>query len=110
MAKEATRVPHEPDASGGYKVRYRPHDGLCWAALSDTYDTYERACMVATALENRGQLTEIVNVDFDYAPLTDNAKGLRPFCKVCGWRKGGVDSWNGVSCKCGHTAQPIELV
>jgi hypothetical protein len=29
------------------------------------------------------------------------ALGLHPFCNVCGWRKGGVDSWNGRACKCG---------
>lgn len=26
---------------------------------------------------------------------------LHPFCNKCGWRKGGVDSWNGRACKCG---------
>jgi len=26
--------------------------------------------------------------------------GERPWCRVCGWRKGGVDSWDGVRCKC----------
>lgn len=23
------------------------------------------------------------------------------FCKVCGWRQGGIDSWDGKACKCG---------
>lgn len=32
---------------------------------------------------------------------------LRPFCTVCGWRKGGTDSWDGVACKCGKTAGPL---
>jgi hypothetical protein len=27
----------------------------------------------------------------------------RKWCPVCGWRKGGEDSWNGVACKCGHS-------
>ena len=31
-----------------------------------------------------------------------------PFCNECGWRKGGIDSWNGHSCKCGHTAPSVE--
>lgn len=35
---------------------------------------------------------------------------LRPFCQRCGWRKGGPDSWNGVTCKCRHNEQPIENV
>lgn len=26
--------------------------------------------------------------------------GKRPWCRVCGWRKGGVDSWDGARCKC----------
>jgi hypothetical protein len=34
---------------------------------------------------------------------------LRPFCKRCGWRKGGTDSWNGLACKCGETAAPLEI-
>jgi hypothetical protein len=25
----------------------------------------------------------------------------REWCPVCGWRKGGKDSWDGSSCKCG---------
>lgn len=28
-------------------------------------------------------------------------KPKHPFCHVCGWRKGGVDSWDGRACKCG---------
>jgi hypothetical protein len=35
---------------------------------------------------------------------------LRPFCNVCGWRKGGLDSWDGTRCKCGHSSPPIELI
>lgn len=27
---------------------------------------------------------------------------LHPFCNTCGWRKGGIDSWDGRACKCGH--------
>jgi hypothetical protein len=33
---------------------------------------------------------------------------LHPLCDVCGWRKGGMDSWDGVTCKCGHLEPPIE--
>ena len=41
------------------------------------------------------------------APLANpNAR----FCNVCGWRKGGVDSWDGVRCKCGHAEPPIQLI
>lgn len=29
-----------------------------------------------------------------------------PFCQVCGWRKGGKDSWDGSRCKCGHSTLP----
>lgn len=37
-------------------------------------------------------------------------EALRPWCFDCGWRKGGVDSWNGVGCKCGHNEPPLQLV
>lgn len=40
----------------------------------------------------------------------ETATRLRPFCDACGWRKGGPHSWNGVTCKCGYSAPPIELV
>jgi hypothetical protein len=29
-------------------------------------------------------------------------KALYPVCQICGWRKGGVDSWDGHRCKCRH--------
>lgn len=29
-----------------------------------------------------------------------------PFCRVCSWRKGGQDSWDGVRCKCGSSSLP----
>lgn len=32
---------------------------------------------------------------------------LHPMCRRCGWAMGGVDSWNGRACKCGHTAPPF---
>lgn len=31
---------------------------------------------------------------------------IHPPCPRCGWRMGGVDSWNGRACKCGKTAAP----
>lgn len=34
--------------------------------------------------------------------VTGHTRMLHPFCKTCGWRKGGLDSWDGRSCKCGH--------
>lgn len=33
-------------------------------------------------------------------------KRLRPFCRICWWRKGGIDSWDGKACKCGFSAPP----
>ena len=36
----------------------------------------------------------------------DKPKPFRPFCKACGWRMGGPDSWDGKACKCGHDAPP----
>lgn len=35
---------------------------------------------------------------------------LHPWCSDCGWRKGGVDSWDGRACKCGLREPPIERV
>jgi hypothetical protein len=35
---------------------------------------------------------------------------LHPYCNACGWRKGGVDSWNGRACKCGHSEPAIRLI
>lgn len=32
---------------------------------------------------------------------------LHPFCNRCGWRKGGIDSWDGNRCKCGHYEPPM---
>ena len=29
------------------------------------------------------------------------------FCRDCGWRKGGHDSWDGHACRCGHSDPPI---
>ena len=37
--------------------------------------------------------------------MNDDKKS--PFCKKCGWRKGGVDSWNGHACKCGLSERPL---
>ena len=37
-------------------------------------------------------------------------KPLRPYCQKCGWRKGGVDSWDGARCKCGHNEPPMQPV
>lgn len=33
-----------------------------------------------------------------------------PYCNACGWRKGGVDSWTGRACKCGHWEPPIRMI
>ena len=41
------------------------------------------------------------------AASTETPRQFRPFCKDCGWRKGGVDSWDGKACKCGHAELPI---
>lgn len=38
------------------------------------------------------------------------ARTLHPYCNTCGWRKGGLDSWNGRACKCGHSAPAFETV
>jgi len=35
---------------------------------------------------------------------------VHPFCKACGWRKGGVDSWDGQACKCGLSEPAMPYV
>jgi len=40
-------------------------------------------------------------------PSPEKASPLHPYCKVCGWRKGGVNSWDGEACKCGHREPPM---
>lgn len=35
-------------------------------------------------------------------------KRLHPFCRKCGWRRGGVDSWDGRACKCGVSELPYQ--
>jgi hypothetical protein len=44
--------------------------------------------------------------------VSDNPdpKRLHPFCERCGWRKGGVDSWNGHACKCGWYEPPMRRI
>jgi hypothetical protein len=42
------------------------------------------------------------------ANQTPGPQTLHPYCRTCGWRKGGLDSWDGKACKCGHREQPIE--
>src|SRR6516165_10800003 len=42
-----------------------------------------------------------------YTVLSETLKPLHPFCSTCGWRKGGIDSWDGRRCKCGHSELPM---
>ncbi len=42
--------------------------------------------------------------------MSERPQTLHPYCQVCGWRKGGPDSWDGKQCKCGHFAPPIETL
>jgi hypothetical protein len=44
------------------------------------------------------------------AASTPTPKQVSPYCKICGWRKGGVDSWNGRACKCGHSEPIIQPI
>lgn len=51
-----------------------------------------------------------------YIPLVyvPRAGGLIPvplhqWCNVCGWRKGGVDSWDGLRCKCKIMGSPMVI-
>jgi hypothetical protein len=39
--------------------------------------------------------------------LPAGAEPLRPFCFGCGYRRGGPDSWNGTTCRCGVSGEPL---
>lgn len=34
--------------------------------------------------------------------MSDKQLDQTPMCNTCGWHKGGLDSWDGRACKCGH--------
>lgn len=42
--------------------------------------------------------------------LSEKALSLHPMCNVCGWAKGGLDSWNGHACKCGHSSVSFRVL
>lgn len=42
-----------------------------------------------------------------YTVLSPTLKPLHPFCGKCGWRMGGIDSWNGRQCRCRHYEPPM---
>ena len=42
--------------------------------------------------------------------MDETKQVLHPYCNICGWRKGGADSWDGQRCKCGHWEPPIKQV
>lgn len=44
------------------------------------------------------------------AGLSEKQLDQTPMCNVCGWRKGGLDSWNGRACRCGHTSPTFRAI
>jgi hypothetical protein len=44
--------------------------------------------------------------EMSFVATNDKPKPFYPFCTVCGWRKGGIDSWDGYRCKCKLSAMP----
>jgi hypothetical protein len=44
------------------------------------------------------------------AGLTRKQLQLHPLCRECGWAKGGLDSWDGFSCKCRFTSPPFSAL
>ncbi len=52
----------------------------------------------------------VVEMEAPYTPLSPGSlKPLHPFCNVCGWRKGGIHSWDGRACKCRLSELPMVL-
>jgi hypothetical protein len=87
-------------ATDGYSLDYA-HD---YFANMDTVEDYVADVRAAKA-----------ELDAAFGPvLTETAattsKPLHPFCNACGWRKGGLDSWDGHRCKCGLYEPPIKMV
>ena len=44
------------------------------------------------------------------AGLSEKELDLTPMCNTCGWRKGGLHSWNGRACKCGISSQTFRTL
>lgn len=44
------------------------------------------------------------------AAHTPGPQTLHPYCRACGWRKGGPDSWDGKRCKCGLYEPPLQTL
>jgi tRNA(Ile2) C34 agmatinyltransferase TiaS len=42
--------------------------------------------------------------------LTEKQLALHPMCRDCGWRMGGLDSWDGARCKCRKSAPSFRKV
>lgn len=107
------------------------HDvGFCWTAIDlDTYagepsktgwgntpleainELQERLGPPMTADEAQAFIDarRMLDMKAPYTPLTWSGTAMHPICNVCGWRKGGVDSWDGRRCKCGH-AEPYMII
>lgn len=59
-----------------------------------------RACLTGNSMDN---------MDLRDG-LTQQQLALRPMCRKCGWAMGGVDSWNGVACRCGFRSAPYSVL
>lgn len=72
--------------------------------------------MTADAKQPEGNLTEGVAAPLRTVFVTDTylaalrASPLHPYCNACGWRKGGLDSWDGKRCKCGHSEPSFSVL
>lgn len=51
--------------------------------------------------------TERLQVRLELEQIEAAGQPVHEFCNVCGWRKGGIDSWDGNRCKCGHSGIPV---
>lgn len=67
--------------------------------------TREQAAKIRAERRRRMGQPDVVVTNYRPQPF-------HPYCPVCGWRKGGVDSWDGKSCKCRYDnyEPPIKLV
>lgn len=70
---------------------------------AETVTDEQIECLKALALVDDAPIADLCRVALQRAVPTTR----HPFCRVCGWRKGGLDSWDGVACKCKLRAGPF---
>lgn len=81
--------------------------GLLSLARADLVAAMPTASVAASEIcDGRCEYHFVIDAGARETWVAAPSTALRPFCQICGWRKGGRDSWDGKACKCGLSAQP----